>query len=148
MAAYATVDDLHAFGINKAAIANMSLVDDINPVLEAASRTVDSYLAKQMTVPLVFVGGDVKRATCIIAAWDLMSGRGFNPDAGTAEVLETRYEQIIKWLTLIAEGTVEPQPDPDEGGGAAGAASPKVTSASSRGFSARGESSRYPFQSD
>jgi len=49
----------------------------------------------------------LKRAVCIIAAYDLLSGRGFDPENGTDAIIVARYEGIIKWLEAAAKGLVE-----------------------------------------
>jgi phage gp36-like protein len=49
----------------------------------------------------------IKRATCIIAAYDLLAGRGFDPESGTDAIIVERYRQIIKWLEAVAADAVE-----------------------------------------
>jgi phage gp36-like protein len=148
---YATVDDLTSVGINRGAIARLSLVDEINPALEAASRVIDRYIKDVFTLPLLTVDKSLARCCAIIAAYDLMSGRGYNADSGTADNLRLRYKDELDWLQQVAEHALPP-PDATgspPGGGASVGARASVNTASSRGFSARGQSGRrWPFQSD
>lgn len=63
---------------------------------------------------------DLRRAVCCIAAYDLLSVRGYNPE-GADENLRLRYEDAIRWLKGVASGFIDPglidsTPDEEEGG--------------------------------
>jgi phage gp36-like protein len=49
----------------------------------------------------------IKRATCIIAAYDLLGGRGFDPESGTDSIVLKRYEQVLEWFEKVKAGKVE-----------------------------------------
>lgn len=104
--AYATTDQLYAIGVPAAALADVS-VAYVSIGLQAASSFVDSYLRARYPVPLSTYAYDITRATCIIAAYDLMVARGYSPDSVDQE-LRNRYLDILKWLEDIRDGHTSP----------------------------------------
>lgn len=100
--AYATRADLTRLGIRAGALSGVSS-DDQDAALEAASDLADSYLRSRYVLPLTGYGDDLKRAVCAIAAWDLLSTRGYNPQ-GSDEAIQTRQEQAIAWLKDVSAG--------------------------------------------
>jgi phage gp36-like protein len=130
MARYATLSDLFNLGAPESAFRGQSnsaldFTDaELEAGLEAACGHVDSYLAKRFTLPLVRAGSAIRRAVCIIAAYDLLTGRGFNPanQGDDSSQIDKRYASTEKWLALVADGTVTPdaddssQPVPDDDG--------------------------------
>jgi len=113
VAAYADRTDLYRLGIREDALGDTS-TDDQDAALEAASRTADSYLASQLTVPLTgTITLDVKSAVCRLAAYDLISGtRGFNPESDPS--LRDRYSDALRWLEGVSKGLIRPQVAPSE----------------------------------
>ena len=106
MSSYATIDDLTRFGLPAAAFSDLS-ADDVQAALDAASTVADSYLSLRFTVPYQNPGADIKDAVCRIAAFNIMSSRGFNPD-GDAGQLRLRYEDAIRWLEKVAREAAQP----------------------------------------
>jgi phage gp36-like protein len=106
MTAYATSTDLYAIGVPSAALVDVT-AGAITIALEAASRFVDSYFRRRYTVPIAIISGDIVRAVCIIAAYDLMVARGYSPDSVDVE-LRNRFLDIIKWLESITDGSLTP----------------------------------------
>lgn len=143
---YGTIAGLYIQGIRAEALTAFT-ADDKNSALEAASRTIDSYM-RGFTLPFTAVGTDVARATHIIAAYDLLSGRGFNPE-GIDKNLRDRYDDILVWLGKVADGKVIPTVTDSTPTVNEMLPSPRVISASSRGYSSRGSIfGRQPFQTD
>lgn len=105
--AYATSADLTNLGLPAAALARFDSATQ-TAALTAASSLIDSYLASRYTLPLVSWGDDLRRAACIITAYDLLSGLGFSPMAAADENLRRRYEDVLAWLRGIAAGSVTP----------------------------------------
>jgi phage gp36-like protein len=65
----------------------------------------------------------MRRAVCIIAAYDVITGRGYNTQnvGGDSDQLKERYDSIIQWLRDIARGDVTPVvTDSSTGGGGGG----------------------------
>ena len=95
--------------------------DTVTAVIQDASDMADGYFRKRFTLPMVSVGGDVKRQVAAIAAFDLLSRRGFRPDSGQDQVIVDRYEAAIEWFENVAKGLIEPSvvdstPEVDEDG--------------------------------
>ena len=122
MAQYAGISDLERVGMPSKAIQNLapSMLDD---ALQHASALIDSYLRARYTLPLVHPYADeIVRCTAIIATYDAMTRRGYNP-AGPDEHFRLRYEDCIRWLEALAAGrvslaaTADATPTVNEGGG-------------------------------
>lgn len=143
MARYATAADVQspAYGLPAGALAGLgddqAAVDvECERAAEAACDLADGYLAGRYVLPLVGHGTDLTRAVCAIATWDLMVGVGFNPE-GTHELIRTRYEDAVKWLSGIAAGKVSPPSIVDTSPAPAAASSPmrpEVMSRPKRGW--------------
>ena len=108
MSQYATTTDLARFGAPAAALSAFDSTAQ-TAALVAASAVADGFLARRFTLPLAAWGDDLRKHVCWIAAYDLVSGRGFREDALGADTLEGRYDKAIAWLRGIAAGSVEPQ---------------------------------------
>lgn len=136
MPAYCTIEDLPRFGVSRDALDPIQITDQ-KAGISAAQEMIDSYLRSRYTLPLVAVGGDIKRACAIITAYDLLSARGYNPNAPGDENLRERYLDIIRWLERIAAGTVTPDvTDSGSGSGTGGSSfGARVVSNVSRGYS-------------
>ncbi len=149
---YCTVAQLESIGMRAEALAKLPTLAKQQAV-EVASRLIDGFLGA-FTLPLMAIGTDLTRAAAIIAAYDLLSAKGLNPDnsASDANVVD-RYKDTMKWLLLVAQGTVTPSGiiDSSPGAEAGESASARVISDPSRGFSTRGSpfgtTYRGPFQS-
>lgn len=109
MSRYATLQQLYGLGAPETSFSEVS-EDMRESALTAACDVVDSYLSNRFTLPLVTFGGDVTRAVCIIAAYDLLSGRGWNPAStgGDSDQLSARYDSVKDWLRDVARGLVTP----------------------------------------
>ncbi len=100
---YASTSDFAASGLQTGAFDGVP-ASQILAALEGASRMIDDYLAARVTLPLVvFANASLRRATVIIAVYDLLSAIGFNPE-GNDENFRLRYLDIIKWLADIRDG--------------------------------------------
>jgi phage gp36-like protein len=105
VAAYATREDLEQVGASSDQLEGL-LDEAILLALEAASRFVDTYIGKKVTVPLAAptppatYPADIVIAVAKIAAYELMRARGASPDAATD--LRTGYDQVVAWLTFYA----------------------------------------------
>lgn len=104
--AYATAADLARLALPARALTGILLTDQ-GAALEAASSLADGYLAARYTLPLLAWGDDLRRAVSLIAAYDLMTRRGYSPEGGD-EQLRLRYEDAIRWLEQVSKGTISP----------------------------------------
>ena len=101
--AYATRTDLTRFGLPAAALTGVADATQ-DAALEAASDVADSYLRSRYTLPLTGYGDDLKRVVCNIAAWDLLSTRGYDPRAGNDEAVRDRHDSAVSWLKDVSAG--------------------------------------------
>lgn len=136
MTAYANRTDLTRFGISANALTNVS-TEAQDAALEAASRVADSYLRSRYALPLTGYVDDLKRAVCHVAAWDLLTTRGYDPNRGGDEAVKLRHDTAIAWLKDVCAGRAavsggNTTPGPSRPSRVASAAS--VSSSSKRGW--------------
>jgi phage gp36-like protein len=134
--AYATRTDLTRFGLPTAALTGVS-TDAQDAALEAASDVADSYMRSRYALPLTGYGDDLKRAVCHVAAWDLLTTRGYDPARGGDEAVKLRHDTAIAWLKDVSAGRAavsggNTTPGPSRPSRVASAAS--VSSSSKRGW--------------
>lgn len=77
----------------------------VTEALEAATSTVNGYLAPRGYTPLTVVPRDVKQATADIAAYRLASRRGYSPRGANTD-LRQRFDDAMAWLRDVADGAV------------------------------------------
>ena len=106
MSRYAIPTDLQSLSLTAAALTGIS-TDEQQAALDTASGVADGYLASRYALPITAYGQDLTRAVCNIAAYDLMSVRGYSPD-GSNSTIRDRYDDAIRWLERVAAGTVSP----------------------------------------
>ncbi len=107
MAAYATQSDFASLGLPAKATTGI-VSGDIDAALETASRQVDSYIGSRYDLPLVSFDKSVTMAVCSIAAYNLLSRRGFAAGAADAEIVRQRFEDAIGWCKDVARGLALP----------------------------------------
>ena len=107
MAAYATTTDLANLGLPSQLIAGIPSAQQ-SAALDSASATVDSYLSARFILPLKSWGQDLTRATCELAAWSILSTRGFDPDSGGDAAVRQRFEDTMRWLRDVADERATP----------------------------------------
>lgn len=115
MSQYATISDLYALG-SAPAIAYGDLDDDTkNAALVAASEKVDDHIRARFSLPLIAWGTSITEATCKIAAYNLLSDRGYNPGAGADVNVRDRFIDAMAFLEKVqkqqAHPNVTPQPN-------------------------------------
>ena len=110
---YCTVADLASYGVSAVALA------PIDPTVQqaacdSASEVVDSYFRDRYKLPLSAWGIDVRRATAILAVYDLLVVRGYNPSAGADVNVRLRYEDTLKWLLQVARQEIQANVTPQQ----------------------------------
>jgi phage gp36-like protein len=100
---YAQSSDLTNLGLIGSAVSNVSAAT-ITAALSAASAVADSYIQGQYILPLSFWGMDLVRVVCIIAAYDILTSRGYGAMQGADENIRKRYEDAIQWLRDVGVG--------------------------------------------
>lgn len=74
--------------------------------IERAENMVDSYLQGRYTVPLATVPPVILDAVAELAAWYLISRRGYNED-GPDKSVKITYDARIKWLEQVNRGKID-----------------------------------------
>ncbi len=100
---YASTADLANLGLVSAALANVQPGMQ-DAALVASSAVIDSYLESRYALPLVSWGSDLVRVASVIAAYDIMTARGYNPAAGTDTNIRQRYLDAL----AVKEGDQTP----------------------------------------
>lgn len=147
---YCDYADLGRYGVNAEALERLSVEENENGPISAATSTVNSYLRAQYVLPILRAGDDIKQATAIIAAWNVIRVRGFKPGENPEDsALRLAYEDTIRWLEKVAAGSAFPDiDDSDPGTPDAGvpAGVPIVASNSQRGYFNEDPFRAGPFQ--
>jgi|SRR5215207_5430662 len=146
MSQYATTLELGLYGLTAAALTTFS-DDQKTAALVGASDHADSYLQQRFRLPIAApYAAALKMHVARMAAWILMSGRGFKPGATDAETLHQAWKDADAWFKKVAEGEVTPagmvDADTSEASGStdAGQGAAYVVSVSSKDTS---DGSRY-----
>lgn len=108
---YATVSDLTKYGMPATAFGQLTN-GQMQAAIDVASGIVDSHLRARYSLPLIAWGDEIIRVCAIIATYDLLSVRGYNPAAGADPNFRTRYEDSIKWLVLVQKQLAHPDVTP------------------------------------
>lgn len=112
-------------------------IDNWLPILEAASRLVDSYIGRCVDVPLVSPDANIKRIVCKIAIWDGYSGKvGFDPESRADIAIRQGYTDAMEWLKTASDCALDigGGDDDDDEGTSGGAGSPVVMANPLRGW--------------
>ena len=103
--------------------------------LASASSFVNGYLVDQFVLPLIPpYPQDLIRCVCVVATWDLLSLRGFDPTEGPNVTFEARYRHQVQWLEAVQAGRVTPNGIQDSAGGTVRKGGARVSTSSVRGF--------------
>lgn len=104
---YCTPTDLVTFVAPSAAWGTITATEKADAILSATSL-VNSYLQARYDLPLSAWGRDIRRATAILAGYDLLLTRGLFRDESQKQNLQLQYEQVIKWLEAVRDGRTTP----------------------------------------
>lgn len=112
---YAVLADLYRYGAPATAFGDISTSDQ-QAGLDEASAKVDEFLGARYPLPLISWPTSITEYACRIAAWNLISVRGYNPAMGGDENLRARYDDAIRQLTLIQKQQMHPNvvPQPNQ----------------------------------
>jgi phage gp36-like protein len=141
---YAQTSDLYSLSVFSAALNTISSADQ-NAALLAASERLDSYLRQKFSLPLLLWGQDVKQWVCDVAAFMLLSKRGFNPQNAGDALIVKRYDDQIAWAKGVARGEIVPDVVDSSPGAQAGSPIDEATVITSpqRGWSQRGSGQAF-----
>lgn len=105
---YATLADLTNYGLPASALGAVTTLQQ-QDALDSAAGTVDSYLRGRYQLPLLSpIPVEITEATCRVAAWRIMSIRGFNPLAPGDVVVRDAYMDTVAWLNKVQRQAAHP----------------------------------------
>lgn len=110
MPSYAEISDLINYGLPATALGTLTTTQ-LSAALEQASRKLDTYFAARFGkdgVPLLQWDTTVTEATCKVAAYELLTIRGYNPASGADVNLRIRYEDAIRWAEKVQKQQAHP----------------------------------------
>jgi hypothetical protein len=140
MSQYCTPSDVTTYALPATALATVSSGEQTAACV-AASEEADSFLRGRFQLPLASWGQDVVRYTAYIAAYLMMSKRGFQPLGGADAMIRENYYRAVGypdrpgtgWFPQIQRQSIHP--DVVEGGVSAPKYQlPQVYSAPKRGW--------------
>lgn len=99
---YATPTQFGLYGLPTAALDGL----DPQDYLDGAFGEINTYLRGRYALPIVTIPIELVRAECVIATYDFLSFRGFDPEAGADKNVWMRYRAVKKWLHAIADGKI------------------------------------------
>lgn len=103
----AALSDLYTHGASADALSALTSGEQQSGLDSAAEKAL-GFLASRGNLPLVGWGTDLTQAICHLAAYDLLSRIGYNPDDGADKNFILKNEAALKWLLQIARGEVTP----------------------------------------
>jgi phage gp36-like protein len=103
---YAQPSDLVNLGMLGAAFASVAPTTQ-NAALLAASGLADASLQSRYILPLKQWGQDLVRAVCIVAAYDLMTSRGYSTQSPDDHIRQ-RYLDALAWFKSVGSGDDTP----------------------------------------
>lgn len=102
--AYASLEDFAGCGLPPGALASLDKTVILNELIRQ-SRWADTYLGDKYTLPLSApFDSALSDAVCQLAAWRLLTLRGFNPSNPGDTVVRQNWMDAKEWLTRIANG--------------------------------------------
>jgi phage gp36-like protein len=104
---YAVRADLANLGLIGGVLSSISTTAQ-DAALLAASGVADASLQSRYIMPLTQWGQDLVRCVCIIAAYDLLTAKGYNPATGADENIRERYLDQLAWLKEVGKGNDTP----------------------------------------
>lgn len=112
--AYCTPTDVITYALPATALATVSPSDQ-TAACDAATEEANSYLRGRYALPLQSWGTDITRYTAYIAAYLMMSKRGFQPLNGADQMIRENYYRAVGapgqptgWFNQIQRQMVHP----------------------------------------
>jgi phage gp36-like protein len=107
---YAIVSDFYRYGLPENALGAKVTPALIQAALDVRSAWADSKMAARYKLPLgTPYDLTIVMNICVLAAYDLMSFRGFNPENGGADAnIRLRAEDAIRWFNDVERQAAHP----------------------------------------
>jgi phage gp36-like protein len=98
--------DFPVYGLPAVAIANLP-AGTVQATLDALSSEADGSIAGQFVLPLKQFPPELTKYVCWMAALELMSVRGYNPEDDRG-LLISRDKRAREWLDKVSKGLISP----------------------------------------
>lgn len=106
--AYATLTDLYALGLPLVAMGSVPVATQ-QRCLDARNDYADDKFRARYKLPLLAPYPDsLKQNVCMLAAWDILMIRGYNPSAAADVNIATRGEMALKWFDDVERQRAHP----------------------------------------
>lgn len=135
MSSYATITQLTQFALPAEAVQNISNAQ-LQAELDAASTVADSYLRGRYPNGIASFDIDLSLNVCYLAAYSIMSARGYNPEAGADSIYRDRWMAATEWLKGVQRQSIHPNITPNPTGTSLGTF-PVVNTMQQRGWGGR-----------
>jgi len=133
MSAYATLTDLYALGLPLVAMGSVS-VGTQQRVLDARNDFADDKFRARYRLPLVApFPASLVQNVCMLAAWDILMIRGYNPSAAADVNIAARGEMALAWFNDVERQRAHPNVI-ESGGGDPSYDAPLVVSKALQGW--------------
>jgi phage gp36-like protein len=106
--AYATLADLYAYGMPLVAMGSVS-VPTQQKILDGRNDYADDKMRARYRLPLgTPYPESLKQNVCMLAAWDVLMVRGYNPGTGADTNIAARGELAMKWFDDVERQRAHP----------------------------------------
>ncbi len=134
MTAYAVLADLYAYGMPLVAMGSV-LTATQQIILDGRNDYADDRMRARYKLPLQSpYPVSLKQNICMLAAWDILVARGYNPAAGADVNIATRGEMAMKWFDDVERQRAHPNVIEASGGNDPGYAAPALVSKPLQGW--------------
>jgi phage gp36-like protein len=134
MAAYAVLADLYNYGIPLVALGAVP-VGTQQKILDGRNDYADDKMRARYKLPLLTpYPVSLVQNICMLAAWDLLMIRGYNPAAGADINIANRGELAMKWFDDVERQRAHPNVIEATGGGDPALPAPYVISKPQQGW--------------
>ncbi len=132
--AYATLTDLYAFGLPLVAMGSVSVATQ-QRILDGRNDFADDKMRARYRLPLQTPYPDsLIQNICMLAAWDVLMVRGYNPGAAADVNIANRGQMAIDWFDGVERQRTHPNVIEAAGGDSPGFAAPLVISKCLQGW--------------
>ena len=104
--AYADRTDLARHGVSTQVLARIPTGEQ-DEALDVMSAVADDYLGERFTLPLTAWSRSLRMHVAAMAAYELMSVRGYNVDSSD-KILKMRFDAAVAWLQVCTLGQLTP----------------------------------------
>ncbi len=134
MTPYATIANLYVYGLPLVAMGSVSVATQ-QSILDGRNDFADDKMRARYKLPLQApYPASLIQNICMLAAWDVLVVRGYNPAAGADVNIVTRGEQAMKWFDDVERQRAHPNVVESSGGGSPGYAAPMTISKPLQGW--------------